>query len=183
MDKRHTHISKFLSLVLRHKPQKIGLQLDAGGWAEIDGLLAGAAAHGEAISRDELEYAVAYNPKKRFAISEDGRRIRASQGHSVPVELGYEPATPPERLYHGTACQHLPEIRKHGLLRGKRHHVHLSPDETSARQVGQRHGRVVVLSVRSGDMARAGFRFWMSANGVWLVDNVPYRFVEELDGR
>jgi len=181
MDKRHTGISKFLSLVLRHKPQEIGLELDPEGWVAIDELLAAAAAHGHEISRHELEFVVAHNNKKRFALSEDGLRIRASQGHSVSVELGYEPATPPERLYHGTARQHLSEIRKHGLLRGKRHHVHLSPDEATARLVGQRHGRPVVLGVRAGDMLRAGFTFWQSANGVWLVDNVPYRFVEELD--
>lgn len=179
MDKRHTAISKFLSFVLRHKPREIGLELDPQGWAVIDELLAASAVHGQRISRDELDYVVAHNNKKRFAISEDGQRIRASQGHSLDVDLGYEPADPPELLYHGTADRNLDSIRKHGLLKGKRHHVHLSPDEATARIVGQRHGTPVVLTVRAGEMARAGFRFYVSANGVWLTDTVPYRFVDE----
>ena len=181
MDKRHTKVSKFLSYVLRHRPDEIGIVLDSAGWVAIDELLAASAAHGTAISRDELAYVVAHNDKKRFAISDDGQRIRASQGHSTEVELGYEPSSPPEVLYHGTATNHLDGIRKHGLVKGKRHHVHLSPDEVTARAVGQRHGRVVVLRVRAGEMARAGFAFYVSANGVWLTDSVPYDYVDEPD--
>jgi putative RNA 2'-phosphotransferase len=181
MDKRHTRISKFLSYVLRHRPDEIGLVLDSAGWVDVDRLLAASAAHGTAISRDELDYVVAHNDKQRFAISEDGRRIRASQGHSTDVELGYEPRQPPEALYHGTATHHLPGIRERGLVNGKRHHVHLSSDEATARLVGQRHGRVVVLRVRAGEMARAGFAFYLSANGVWLTDAVPPRYVDETD--
>lgn len=179
MDKRHTTISKFLSLVLRHKPQEIGLHLDPQGWVEIETLLAACAAHGHQITRHELDYVVDHNNKKRFAISEDGLRIRASQGHSVVVDLGYPPTTPPDRLYHGTARQHLPEIRKHGLWKGKRHHVHLSTDEVSARMVGQRHGVPVVLTIRADEMVRAGFNFWVSDNGVWLTDTVPFRYIDE----
>ena len=122
---------------------------------------------------------MANNNKNRFAISDDGLRIRASQGHSTNVDLGYKSSVPPEVLYHGTATQHLTGIRKHGLIKGKRHHVHLSGDETTARAVGQRHGRVVVLRVRSGDMVRAGFTFYLSANGVWLTDAVPYTYLRE----
>ncbi len=124
---------------------------------------------------------VANNDKQRFAISADGQRIRASQGHSTPVDLGYVPTPPPEMLYHGTALPHLPGIRKHGLVKGRRHHVHLSGDEATARTVGQRHGREVVLKVCSGEMARAGFTFYRSANGVWLTDAVPYRYLVEPD--
>lgn len=182
MDKRHTSISKFLSLVLRHRPDEIGLELDSQGWVAIDRLLAAAAAHGREVSRAELDYVVAHNNKKRFAVSDDGLRIRASQGHSTEVDLGYETTPPPELLYHGTARQHLDSIRKHGLLKGKRHQVHLSPDEATARVVGQRHGEAVVLRVRAGEMARAGFTFQVSANGVWLTETVPYRFVDEPDG-
>src|SRR5688572_16861339 len=117
MDRRHTEISKFLSYVLRHRPQEIGVELDAHGWVAIDELLARSAAHGRAVSRDELDYVVAHNNKKRFAISEDGLRIRASQGHSTEVDLGYEARTPPDVLYHGTALQHLESIREHRLLK------------------------------------------------------------------
>jgi putative RNA 2'-phosphotransferase len=179
MDKRHTTISRFLSYVLRHRPDEIGLVLDSAGWAEIDALLAASGAHGTAVSRDELDYVVAHNDKKRFAVSEDGRRIRASQGHSTRVELGYEPRTPPEVLYHGTATRYLEGIRKRGLVKGARHHVHLSSDEATARSVGRRHGRVVVLGVRAAEMARAGFAFYLSANGVWLTEAVPYEYVDE----
>ena len=179
MDKRHTKISKFLSYVLRHRPDDIGLKLDSAGWVDIDQLLAASAAHGTAISREELDHVVEHNAKKRFAISDDGQRIRASQGHSTDVDLGYEPRQPPDVLYHGTATRHLIGIREQGLVKGKRHHVHLSQDEAAARLVGQRHGRVVVLVIRAGEMARAGFAFYLSANGVWLTEAVPYRYIDE----
>jgi putative RNA 2'-phosphotransferase len=179
MDKRHTKISKFLSYVLRHRPDEIGVVLDNAGWVAIDQLLAACAAHGTAIARAELDFVVAHNDKKRFAISEDGQQIRASQGHSTEVELGYEPRQPPEVLYHGTATRHVAGIREQGLVKGKRHHVHLSDTEATARLVGQRHGHVVVLQVRAGEMARAGFTFYISANGVWLTDAVPYRYIDE----
>lgn len=177
MDKRHTHISRFLSYVLRHRPDDIEIKPDRAGWVAIDDLLTASAAHGQAISRVELEYVVVNNNKNRFAISDDGLRIRASQGHSTNVDLGYEPSVPPEVLYHGTVTKHLTGIRKHGLVKGNRHHVHLSGDKATARDVGQRHGQVVVLRVRSGDMARAGFSFYLSANGVWLTDAVPYTYL------
>jgi putative RNA 2'-phosphotransferase len=181
MDKRHTKISKFLSYVLRHRPDEIGLVLDSAGWIAIDRLLAACAAHGTEVSRADLEYVVEHNDKRRFAISDDGQRIRASQGHSTDVALGYEPRVPPELLYHGTATRHLPGIRAHGLVKGKRHHVHLSGDNATARSVGQRHGLVVVLEVRAGEMARAGFTFYVSENGVWLTEAVPYRYLREPD--
>jgi putative RNA 2'-phosphotransferase len=174
-------MSKFLSLVLRHRPEVIGVQLDEQGWVGVDELLAACAAHGRALSRAELDEVVAHNNKQRFAISADGQRIRASQGHSVVVNLGYERATPPEILYHGTAQKFLPSIRAQGLVKGKRHHVHLSADPVTAQSVGQRHGQPVVLTVRAGEMVRAGISFYRSANGVWLAETVPYGYIDEPD--
>ncbi|MCL4263497.1 MAG: RNA 2'-phosphotransferase [Anaerolineae bacterium] len=179
MDKQYTSISKFLSLVLRHRPEVVGIELDEQGWAAIDLLLAACAAHGRTISRAELDYVVANNNKQRFAVSEDGQRMRASQGHSVVINLGYEPAEPPGLLYHGTAVQNLPSIRRQGLLKGKRHHVHLSAEQTTAQSVGQRHGQPVVLIVRASEMIAAGFPFFQSANGVWLTETVPYHYIDE----
>ncbi len=179
MNARQTHVSKFLSYVLRHRPDEIGIELDPQGWVSIDRLLGACAEHGEAFSREELDYVVEHNNKRRFAVSEDGLRIRASQGHSTEVDLGYEPAEPPEVLYHGTADRNLEPIRRDGLVKGRRHHVHLSSEEATARSVGQRHGRPVVLRVRAGEMARAGIAFYVSANGVWLTETVPPAYIDE----
>lgn len=178
MDKRHTDISKFLSYVLRHRPDEIGITLGHQGWVDVSRLLEASERHGRRISRDELEFVVLHNGKKRFAISDDGLRIRANQGHSVGIDLGYEPTEPPEWLYHGTAVPHLAAIREDGLVKGKRHHVHLSIDVESARLVGQRHGVPVVLRVRAGEMARGGCAFYRSENGVWLTDAVPPRYID-----
>jgi putative RNA 2'-phosphotransferase len=178
MEDHYVKISKFLSLVLRHKPDKIGIELDTAGWVGINKLLDACTAHGFPIARDELEFVVVNNDKQRFAFSEDGRRIRASQGHSVEVELAYEPSVPPELLYHGTTQRFLSSIQAQGLLKGKRHHVHLSRDAATALAVGKRHGKPVVLQIRSGDMHRAGHVFFLSANGVWLTDHVPAGFLE-----
>jgi putative RNA 2'-phosphotransferase len=177
MDKDLVRISKFLSLVLRHKPQAIGLSLDPHGWARVDELLAKANAHGAALTRDVLLRVVRENDKQRFALSEDGQLIRASQGHSLRIDLGLEPAVPPELLYHGTATRYVASIREQGLLAGKRDDVHLSPDEATALRVGQRHGKPVVLTVEAGLMHRAGYRFYLSANGVWLTEHVPAEYL------
>jgi uncharacterized protein (TIGR02452 family) len=171
-----TRISKFLSLVLRHEPERIGIVLDAAGWTSVPALLDACAAHGVAITRAELERVVATSDKQRFAL--DGDRIRANQGHSVGVELELPRAEPPALLYHGTAERSLPGIRELGIVRGERHHVHLSADATTAAKVGGRHGRAIVLVVRAGDMAAAGHVFHLSANGVWLVEHVPIEYVE-----
>lgn len=171
-------ISKFLSLVLRHEPQKAGLTLDPSGWVDVDALIRGCAAAGVSFTRAELESVVATNDKQRFAFSPDGQRIRASQGHSVDVELDYAPAEPPDVLYHGTADRFLGSIKAEGLLKGQRHHVHLSAVRDTAVAVGQRHGRPVVISIAAKAMHAAGHRFFQSANGVWLVDHVPVQFME-----
>jgi len=170
--------SKFLSLVLRHEPEKIGLQLDPQGWVSIDELLSKAAPHLR-MTASLLHEVVRTSDKQRFAISEDGTRIRANQGHSIPIELGLLPQTPPEQLYHGTATRFLESIQRQGLLRGDRHHVHLSADRETAIKVGTRHGKPVVLVVQAGDMHHAGHVFFKSDNGVWLVEHVPSAFLAD----
>lgn len=172
-----TRRSKFLSLVLRHQPELIGIALDPAGWVDIDELIQRCGAHGHALTREVVEEIVATSPKRRFAISEDGRRIRANQGHSVDVELGYEPAVPPDILYHGTVEASLVGIRATGLEKRARHHVHLSPDEATARTVGMRRGRPVILRIAAGRMVADGHVFHVSANGVWLVDAVPPEYI------
>ncbi len=169
--------SKFLSLILRHNPGKIGIKLDEQGWVAISELLEQAAAHGTTISRALLDRVVTENDKQRFAISEDGLRIRANQGHSVEVDLALDPQQPPEFLFHGTPSQNVKSILQTGINKGGRQHVHLSRDHATAIKVGQRRGKAVVLAVRSGDMSRAGHVFYLSQNGVWLTDFVPPEFV------
>lgn len=172
-----TKQSKFLSFVLRHEPGAIGLQLDGAGWADVEELLARCRAHGRAITRERLEEIVATSPKRRFAFSDDGARIRASQGHSIAVDLGYETARPPELLFHGTVAAALAAIRVEGLRRMQRHHVHLSADEATAQNVGARRGKAIVLRIAAGAMSGAGFTFYRSANGVWLTEAVPPQYI------
>ena len=177
MDPGLVRMSKFMSLVLRHKPDEIGLALDENGWADIAELIARANLKGVRLTRSDLLTIVTTNDKQRFALSEDGTRIRASQGHSIEVDLALPPVEPPARLFHGTAGRFLESIRSQGLLRGKRQHVHLSPDETTATKVGKRHGKPVVLQVLAGQMHQAGRLFYVSANGVWLTEHVPAEFL------
>ncbi|HWU91151.1 MAG TPA: RNA 2'-phosphotransferase, partial [Kofleriaceae bacterium] len=170
-------VSKFLSLVLRHDPARIGITLDDAGWTDVDALLTAASAHGVLLTRDELREIVASSDKQRFALSPDGARIRANQGHSVPVDLQLAACEPPALLYHGTVEAALPGIREEGLVRGARHHVHLSADVETATKVGRRRGAPVILTIRAADMHAAGHAFYRSENGVWLVDRVPARFL------
>ncbi|MEM1093278.1 MAG: RNA 2'-phosphotransferase [Bacteroidota bacterium] len=165
--------SKFLSLVLRHKPEAAGVTLDAHGWVAVDALLQGAQAAGVTLDRAMLDEVVRTSDKQRFAFSADGQRIRASQGHSVRVDLQLAPVQPPATLFHGTATRFLASIRTYGLRPGTRQHVHLSADATTATRVGQRHGTPVVLTVHASPLHAAGHRFFRSANGVWLTDTVP----------
>jgi putative RNA 2'-phosphotransferase len=173
MDDTLVRTSRFLSKVLRHAPEPVGLALDGAGWAEVDALIEVAGRAGVALDRPTLERIVAENDKRRFALSTDGRRIRASQGHSVDVDLGLAPVEPPETLFHGTAERHLDSIRAQGLLPGRRTHVHLSADEETAVRVGTRHGQPVVLRIPAGRMHRAGHAFYRSDNGVWLTTPIP----------
>jgi putative RNA 2'-phosphotransferase len=177
-DKEIIRTSKFLSLILRHEPERVGLTLGEAGWVDVEELLKAMNSHGVALTLDQLKHIVATSDKKRYAFSEDGKRIRASQGHSVKVDLKYAPQTPPEILYHGTATRFLTGIRRYGLQKMQRHAVHLSSEIKTTFQVGGRHGEPVPLKIRAGDMHRAGFVFHCSANGVWLIDHVPPQFIE-----
>jgi putative RNA 2'-phosphotransferase len=176
--KERVKTSKFLSLNLRHEPERVGIKLDNAGWVSVDELLEAVNRHGISLTLEGLKEVVATNDKKRFAFSEDGLKIRASQGHSVEVELKYQPEVPPEFLYHGTPEKFVASIRATGLNKGERHDVHLSPDAATATKVGQRRGQPVVLKIRAGEMHRAGHVFRRSANNVWLVDFVPAEFIE-----
>ncbi|MGV9310062.1 RNA 2'-phosphotransferase [Nonomuraea sp. NPDC003727] len=175
MTDRTVRISKYLARHLRHDPAAIGITLDERGWVPIDELLAAAARHGFPITRDELDTVVADNDKRRYAIN--GDRIRASQGHSVPVDLGLAPVEPPHVLYHGTVGRNLAAIRRSGLLPMTRRHVHLSADRQTAVRVGSRRGVPVVLVVDARAMHTAGYEFVVSANGVWLTDAVPAAYL------
>ncbi len=172
-EKRLVKISRYLSRHLRHEPERLGLELEPGGWVLVDELLAACAAHSFAVTRDELVEVVERSDKQRFAFDERGLRIRANQGHSVEVDLGLAPATPPAVLFHGTPEGNVESIERDGLSRMDRHHVHLSPDFDTARRVGARRGRPVVFTVDAAGMAAAGHVFFVSANGVWLTDSVP----------
>ena len=170
-------LSKRLSYVLRHAPGSVGIVLDDAGWVDVDELLTALAAHGRPVTRADLEHVVATNDKRRFAFDDTGSRIRASQGHSVAVDLGLAAVEPPPALFHGTPERNLPAIRAEGLRPGNRHAVHLSPDAATARTVGARRGRPVVLAVDAAAMAADGAVFTCSANGVWLVDAVPPQYL------
>lgn len=180
-ERRTVRVSKYLSRHLRHQPERIGLTLDKGGWIGIDTLIEAAAAHGFPFTRAELDHVVEANDKQRFAVQ--GDRIRASQGHTVDVDLGLPPATPPPYLYHGTVPAFLGAIRAEGLRPMNRHDVHLSPDRETATRVGARRGRPVVLSVDADAMCRDGHVFRVSANGVWLTEAVPPRYLRFPEAR
>jgi putative RNA 2'-phosphotransferase len=177
---RRSKNSRFLSLVLRHQPEAAGIALDAEGWVEVDVLLAGLASVGHPLAPRELDWLVSQSDKQRFAFSPDRRRIRASQGHSVPVDLKLGPAVPPARLFHGTVERFMESITALGLAPQQRHHVHLSADRHTAFKVGSRRGKAVVLSVDAGAMVRNGHAFFVSDNGVWLTDRVPPEFLTRL---
>lgn len=178
MDSQLKPLSRFLSLVLRHEPEKIGLVLDREGWANVDELIAKAQVKGRPLDRAMLDRVVAENDKQRFAFDADKSHIRANQGHSIDIDLALKPRIPPAQLFHGTAGRNLPSIRASGLNSGERQHVHLSTDAQTATKVGARHGTPVVLVVRTGAMAAAGHVFYLSENGVWLTDRVPPDFIQ-----
>lgn len=178
MSKQHAETSKFLSYVLRHEPQTIGLTLDREGWADIAVLIAGAAQSGRALDEALIHAVVESSDKKRFAISEDGLRIRAVQGHSTDsVAITYAEKVPPEFLYHGTATRFLESIMREGLKPGTRQHVHLSEEVQTATAVGQRYGKPVVLKIETLRMYQQGFKFFQADNGVWLTCTVPTEYL------
>ncbi|QUQ71746.1 RNA 2'-phosphotransferase [Kutzneria sp. CA-103260] len=171
-EKDTIRVSKRLARHLRHAPEEIGIQLTADGWTEVDPLLAALG-----ISREQLDHVVATNDKRRYAFDDTGTRIRASQGHSVPVELNLPAATPPDTLYHGTVARFLDAIMAEGLRPMSRHDVHLSPDVATAIRVGSRRGKAVVLAVDAKALHADGHVFRLSANGVWLTAHVPARYL------
>ncbi len=177
-DQQTKRISKFLSLVLRHKPQTIQLNLNEQGWADVDELLTKMTKHRKNITFDQLQYVVENNDKQRFTFNDDQTKIRANQGHSNDIQLNLEAQTPPKTLYHGTATRFLESIFEKGLIKGKRQHVHLSSDIETATKVGNRHGKIAMLTVQSGKMHEAGFEFYLSKNGVWLTDHIPPEYFE-----
>jgi len=176
-EKQVTRLSKFLSLVLRHKPETIGLTLDENGWTDVKILLQKLKSKGKNVDLITLQYVVENNTKQRFAFNEDQTQIRANQGHSIKIDLGYKPVEPPETLYHGTAERFLDSIFKTGLEKRNRHHVHMSGDLDTASKVGVRHGKLVILEVLSKAMYKDGYPFFISENKVWLTDTVPPQYL------
>ncbi len=170
-------ISKFLSLILRHNPEKIGLELDSAGWTNVDDLLTKMNSNGQSINFDILEFIVKTNEKKRFGFNSDKTQIRANQGHSIKIEHEFKSIIPPEILYHGTGEKSIESILNIGIEKRNRHHVHLSADKVTAMKVGQRHGKPVVLEILAMKMTKNGHEFYMSENNVWLTDFVPKEFI------
>ena len=177
-------ISKSISYVLRHRPDSVGLTLDESGWVDVEELLSAFARNGKKLTRDVLDEVVTRNDKQRFEFSADRARIRARQGHSVPIDLGYERAVPPEVLYHGTATRSLDSIKAEGLVKGRRHHVHLSTNQQTMLQVAMRHGKPVLLAIDAARMHADGHEFFVTGNQVWLTDHVPpqYLTIAQHDG-
>lgn len=176
-EKQIKGISKFLSYILRHNPQAIGLELDKEGWADVCELMAKSKTDYSVITKEILDIVVSTNEKKRFTFNEDGSKIRASQGHSIDIELNLKIRQPPAFLYHGTVEKFLEAIKTEGLKKMNRQHVHLSADKDTAINVGSRRGTPIVLVIDSGQMHQNGYSFYLSANGVWLTEHVPVQFV------
>jgi len=170
-------ISKFLSYVLRHKPEAIGIQLNSEGWIGVEELITAAKKEGNNLSRALLDEVVFTNDKQRFAYSADGLSIRANQGHSVDIELALKPTTPPDTLYHGTATRFKVSIEQQGLIKKQRQYVHLSAIHETAISVGQRYGKPIVLSINSKQMHKDGHMFYLSKNGVWLTEFVQVNYI------
>ena len=173
-------LSKFLSLVLRHKPEVIGLTLDKNGWADVEKLIEGSIGKGKDMDLPILEMIVATDEKQRYSFNEDKTAIRANQGHSVKVDLELEPVKPPKILYHGTVDRYIESIMRKGLEPQSRNHVHLSETEETAFDVGERRGDSIIFKIFAGAMYRDGYHFFQSANGVWLVQHVPNKYLDIL---
>ncbi|MCB0698337.1 MAG: RNA 2'-phosphotransferase [Chitinophagales bacterium] len=180
-DSENKKISKFLSLVLRHQPEKVGIVLDENGWTDVTELIDKLNLSGLGVNFEVLKYVVSSNNKQRFAFNDTLDKIRANQGHSVDIELNYKSQTPPNILYHGTAEKYLNSIFESGLQKMQRHHVHLSADVDTAIKVGQRHGKPVVLIVSANEMYTTGLEFFLSDNGVWLTDSVIPQYLKVLN--
>lgn len=179
MESQTNKVSKYLSFILRHKPDYIGLQLDEFGWANIDELIFKSEKAGTKINLETIEMVVAKSDKQRFSISKDGKSIRANQGHSLAVKLGFQSLQPPDSLFHGTTVKNLERINSEGIRRMQRHHVHLTESSETAINVGKRYGKPVLLTIDSKSMFKDGFEFFKSENNVWLVDSVPVHYISK----
>ncbi len=174
-------LGKFLSLVLRHKPESIGLSVDENGWADVDELIKLVNKNSEiSLNFDVLCEIVDTNNKKRYSFNEDKTKIRANQGHSIKVDVQLKESIPPNTLYHGTATKYENAIDKEGLISKTRLHVHLSADIETATSVGKRHGKLLIYTVNCNEMLKEGYKFYISENGVWLTENVPVKFLKKL---
>jgi putative RNA 2'-phosphotransferase len=178
MKEKLKNISKFLSLVLRHAPETIHLQLDENGWADVDELINKCIEHNTKLDYEVLLEVVETNDKKRFSFNEENTKIRANQGHSIHIDLELKEQKPTNVLYHGTVAKFIESIKKEGLQKMSRHHVHLSKDTETAIKVGSRRGKPIILAVNAPKMVADGFKFYLSENGVWLTDHVPAKYIE-----
>lgn len=174
---RLKELSVYLAYILRHNPAAAGIELDRNGWADVGELIGGMCRAGREIDRGTLEEIVKTDEKGRYSFNGDGSKIRANQGHSIDVDVGLEEKIPPEILFHGTAERFLEGIRRTGLSKMSRRYVHLSKDEETAKKVGARHGKPIVLQIEAGRMRRDGYKFFLSANGVWLTESVPIGYI------
>lgn len=173
-------ISKFISMILRHKPEVINITLDEHGWANVDELINGIAEQYPGFTIKELEKIVKTDNKQRYSFNEDKSLIRANQGHSIPVDVELDEKTPPDILYHGTGAKYVTSIDKQGLKPKSRLYVHLSKDTTTAINVGARHGTPIVYTVDASQMIKDGYKFYLSANGVWLTKEVPTKYLKKI---
>lgn len=171
-------LGRFISLVLRHHPESIGLTLDEFGYANVSELISQMNRHGKRIDFDTLKNIVETNDKQRYSFNGDYTKVRANQGHSIPVNLLLVERVPPEVLYHGTATRFLDSIMEEGITKQSRQYVHLSKDVETATKVGKRHGKSVVLVLDTLNMYRDGVKFYLSDNGVWLTDYVSSKYIK-----
>lgn len=174
------NMGRFISLILRHHPETVGIQLDAHGWANVDELLHGINVSGRKIDMKMLERIVQNNNKKRYSFNEDKTKIRANQGHSIKVDVEMQEIIPPNELYHGTADRFMDSIKEKGILKMSRQYVHLSLDVETAVMVGKRHGKPIILVVDTKNMLEDGYTFWLSDNGVWQSEDIPWKYVKEV---
>ena len=170
--------SKFIALILRHKPEAIGITLDEHGWANVDELIKGIAKR-QPFDMAMLEEIVATDEKQRYSFNEDKTLIRANQGHSIPVDVELEEKEPPSILYHGTAVKYKASIEEKGLIPKSRLYVHLSADEKTALKVGQRHGKPIIYTINAAQMHKDGYKFYLSKNAIWLTEAVPPEYLSE----
>lgn len=180
MKNSDTKISKYISLILRHKPEEIGLKLDEYGYLNVSDLINGLNKSWKDFNMDDLERIVREDSKQRYSFNEDKSKIRANQGHSISVNLELQSIKPPNKLYHGTGRKYLDSILKNGLIKKERQYVHLSGDIETASIVGKRHGELVVLEIDSESMFNKGIKFYLSKNNLWLCDYVPVEYIKEI---